>query len=42
MIFENHIRRVRFGAVQVWGHMVDGDQTVYEHTTWFIQSLIVA
>jgi hypothetical protein len=35
MIFENHIRRVCFGAVQVWGHMVGGDQTVYEHTTWF-------
>jgi hypothetical protein len=35
MIFEDHIRIVRFGAVQVWGHMVGGDQTVYEHTTWF-------
>jgi hypothetical protein len=34
-IFENHIRSVRFGAHQVWGHMMGGDKTVYEHTTCF-------
>jgi len=34
-IVVHHISIVRFGACQVWGHMVGGFETRWKHTTWF-------